>query len=407
MNIEYFISKRLFFTKKHNNRYTRPILNIAIVAISLSFIVMLLSIMVSFGFKNNIINKVIGFDSHIIVSNISDNQSYENEPMILNDSIYNSIISIEGVDNISVFATKAGIIKTKEEIEGVVLKGVSTDYDWSFLSDNIIAGNTLEIQDNVKSSDVLISQEISRKLNIDIDDDLVMYFIQDPPRVIKFRVKGIYNTSLSDFDNLFIIGDIKHIQRLNNWNSDQVGGVSIQIDDLNRIDDMAENIYHAIPYNLDSQSIKEKYAQLFSWLELQNINVLVILTLMIIVGVINMITALLVLILEKTNLIGILKALGASNWSVRKVFLFNAMHLVFKALIIGNSIGLSIGFLQYKYGLIKLDPTIYYMSFVPIEFNLSHIFLLNLSTVIICYITLILPSIVITKISPIKAIRFE
>tara|TARA_B100001758_G_scaffold198947_1_gene177273 strand:+ start:985 stop:2208 length:1224 start_codon:yes stop_codon:yes gene_type:complete len=407
MNIEYFISKRLLFTKKHNNRYTKPILSIAITAISLSFIVMLLSIMISSGFKNNIINKVIGFDSHIVISSIVDNPSFENEPIILSDSLYNSIISIEGVSDINVFATKAGIIKTKEEIEGVVFKGVSSDYDWTFLKDHIISGNTLDIKDEEKNIGVMISYEISKKLSINVDDDLIMYFIQDPPRVIKFKVKGVYNTSLSDFDNLFIIGDIKHIQRLNNWQKNQVGGISVRINDLNQIDEMSENIYYALPYNLQSISIKEKYSQLFAWLELQNINVLVILILMIIVGVINMITALLVIILEKTNLIGILKALGASSWTVRKIFLFNAMYLVFRALVIGNSIALSIAFLQYKYAFIKLDPEIYYMSFVPIDFNFLHIFLLNLLTIIICYITLILPSVIITKISPVKAIRFE
>ncbi|MBT5614775.1 MAG: ABC transporter permease [Flavobacteriales bacterium] len=407
MNVEYFIAKRLFTAKEENNTYTKPILRIVILAIALSVAVMLISIMVVTGFKNDISDKIIGFGSHITISNFTNNQSYESEPISVEQDFYPSITAVEGVKHISTFATKAGIIKTADEIQGVVLKGVSSDYDWTFFKDNLVSGSVFEVNDSVKSNQILISENISKTLDLNVGDGLVMYFVQNPPRVRKFHISGIYNTAMSDFDKLFVLGDINHIQALNGWENNEVGGFEIQLTNFDDLDKITDEVYNLTPYNLNAQSIKEKTPQIFNWLDLQDVNVFVILILMLIVGVINMITALLILILERTKTIGILKALGATNWSVRKIFLYSAVNLIVKGLLVGNAIALSFAFLQKQFSLISLDPATYYMDTVPINFDLTYILLLNIGTVVVCYLVLIVPSVIITKITAIKAIRFE
>ena len=406
MNVEYFIAKRLFTAKEENKSYTKPILRIAILAIALSVAVMLLSVMVVTGFKNDISDKIIGFGSHITISSFSDNQSYETEPIQISESLYTSILEDPEVKHISTFATKAGIIKTNDEILGVVLKGVSSDYDWTFFNNNLVAGKCFNVSDSVKTNQVLISENSAKTLQLGVGDDLIMYFVQDPPRVRKFKISGIYNTALTDFDKLFVMGDIKHIQSLNSWKNKQVGGVEIVVNNFNDLELVTEAVYEKIPYNLNAQSIKEKTPQIFDWLDLQDINVRVILILMLIVGGINMITALLILILERTKMIGILKALGANNWSVRRVFLYSAVHLIMKGMFWGNCIAIGLAFLQKKLSIISLDSNIYYMNTVPINFDFTAILLLNVGTIIVCYLILIIPSIIITKITPVKAIRF-
>ena len=407
MNVEYFIAKRLFTAKEENNTYTKPILRIAILAIALSVAVMLISIMVVTGFKNDISDKIIGFGSHITISNFTNNQSYESEPISVEQDFYPLVTSVEGVKHISTFATKAGIIKTADEIQGVVLKGVSSDYDWTFFKDNLVSGSVFEVNDSVKSNQILISENISKTLDLNVGGVLVMYFAQNPPRVRKFHISGIYNTAMSDFDKLFVLGDIEHIQELNGWENNEVGGFEIQLSNFDDLDKITDEVYNLTPYNLNAQSIKEKTPQIFNWLDLQDVNVQVILILMLIVGVINMITALLILILERTKTIGILKALGATNWSVRKIFLYSAVNLIVKGLLVGNAIALSFAFLQKKLSLISLDPATYYMHTVPVNFDLTYILLLNIGTIVVCYLVLIVPSVIITKITAIKAIRFE
>jgi lipoprotein-releasing system permease protein len=407
MNVEYFIAKKFFTAKKKNNSYTKPILRIAILAIALSVAIMLISIMVVTGFKDDISSKIIGFGSHITISNFTNNQSYQSEPISINQQFYPSMHAVRGIKNINVFATKAGIIKTADEIHGVMLKGVASDYDWTFFNDNLVAGEVLNLYDSIKSNDIMISEEVSKLLELDLSDDLVMYFVQNPPSVRKFNIKGIYNTAMIEFDELYVLADIKHIQALNSWDDTLVGGFEITINNFDDLEQITQMVYEQIPYDLNAQSIKEGNPQIFDWLELQDVNVKVILILMLIVGVINMITALLILILERTRLIGILKALGATNWSVRKVFLYTAINLIFKGLLLGNAIAFIFALVQNKFLLIRLDPAIYYMNTVPFNFNFIHILMLNFGTVIICSLILIIPSIIITKITPIKAIRFE
>jgi len=406
MNIEYFISKKLFSAKKKNNSYTKPILSIAIIAIALSLSVMLISVMVVTGFRNEIASKIIGFGSHITVSNFINNQSYNSEPISINQDFYTSYDK-SAIRNINVFAIKPAIIKTDSEIHGVVLKGISSDYNWDFFNSNLKDGNVLNITNQTKSNGILISEYLADFLGLGLKDDLVMYFVQDPPRVRKFNITGIYNTALVDFDKLYVLADIKHIQTLNSWPDSLVGGFEVNINNFDDLENITKLLYEQIPYDLNAQNIKETSSQVFDWLDLQDINVRVILILMLIVGVMNMITALLILILERTRVIGILKALGASDWSVRRIFLYSAMNLIFKGLLIGNTFAFTFALSQKWFSLFSLNPETYYMTTVPINFDFLNILMINVGTVFISYIVLIIPSIIITKITPIKAIRFE
>ena len=407
MNVEYFIAKRLVSAKEGNNRLSRPIIRIAILAIALSVAVMLISIGVVKGFKKDIADKVIGFGSHIQITAFSDNNSYETKAISKNQDFYPSIENEKGINHIQYFATKAGIIKTADEIHGVILKGVGSDFNRDFFKDNLVEGEVPIYNDTLTSSRVIISKKIADLLDLEIDEKLIMYFAQDPPRVRKFVVAGIYTTELEEFDNLYVFGDIRHIQNLNNWGIDSVGGFEITIHNFEDLDAKTQMVYEKIDYDLNAQTIKEINPQIFDWLKLQDINVNVIIILMLIVAGINIITALLILILERTKLIGILKAIGQNNWSVRKVFLYNASYLISKGLFWGNLLGIGLCLLQKYFHLISLNPSTYYMNTVPIHLTFSDILLLNFGAMLSCILMLIIPTYLITKITPIKAIRFE
>lgn len=407
MNIEFFISKRLFTAKEENNSYTRPILYIAIFSLALSMVVMLLSVMIVTGFKKEISDKAIGFHSHITITSFNNNHSYESEAISMQQDFYPNINEKKGVKHIQVFATKAGIIKNKNEILGSIIKGVGSDFDPTFFNNNLKEGYVPVYNDSITSNEVLISNSISNLLQINNGDDIVMYFVDDPARVRKFKVSGIYDTGFSEIDNLLVLADIRHIRKLNDWNSNQVGGFEILLDDIYNLDEVTSLVYNQIGYDLNAYSIKEKMPQIFDWLDLQDINISVILCLMLIVGGINMITVLLILVIERTRFIGVLKALGASNWSIRKIFLYSALNITFKGLVIGNIVAFALALLQKYFSLISLNPETYYMSTVPINFDFTFILALNIGTILICYLVLIIPSIIISNISPVKAISFE
>jgi len=407
MNTSLFIAKRLYNTKENNNNYTRPIIRIAILAIALSVAIMILSVFILSGFKNEISNKVFGFGGHINISKFNYNQSYENDPIFLNPDIFSKIESLDFVSSIHPFATKAGIIKESDEILGVVLKGVDKNYNWKFFGENLISGELPVFNDTTTSKNVIISKNISNKMKLDVGDDLVMYYVQKPTRVRKFKVIGIYNTGLAEFDEVVVIGDLKHIQKLNNWEDNQVGGYEVITNNVSNIELFSEIIDENIDYDLKALDIKQKYPQIFDWLRLQDFNVLIILILMLIVGGVNMITSLLIIILEKSRLIGILKAIGATNWNIRNVFIYNSLYIIFNGLLWGNLIALTFSICQNYFDLISLDENIYFMSFVPVKIELMSLFLINIGTIIICYLILVIPSVVISKISPAKSIKFE
>ena len=407
MNTSLFIAKRLYNTKENNNNYTRPIIRIAILAIALSVAIMILSVFILSGFKNEISNKVFGFGGHINISKFNYNQSYENDPIYLNADVFSKIESLDFVSSIHSFATKAGIIKESDEILGVVLKGVDKNYNWKFFDENLISGELPVFNDTTTSKNVIISKNISNKMKLDVGDDLVMYYVQKPTRVRKFKVIGIYNTGLAEFDEVVVIGDLKHIQKLNNWEDNQVGGYEVITNNISKIELFSEIIDENIDYDLKALDIKQKYPQIFDWLRLQDFNVLIILILMLIVGGVNMITSLLIIILEKSRLIGILKAIGATNWNIRNVFIYNSLYIIFNGLFWGNLIALTFSICQNYFDLISLDENIYFMSFVPVKIELMSLFLINIGTFIICYLILVIPSVVISKISPAKSIKFE
>ena len=407
MNTSLFIAKRLYNAKENNNNYTRPIIRIAILAIALSVAVMILSVFILSGFKSNISNKVFGFGGHINISKFSYNQSYENDPINFNSEMLTEIELMDFVDNVQTYATKAGVIKKNNEILGVVLKGVDQRYNWNFFNENLISGNVPLFNDSITENSILISKNISSKMKLNVGDEMIMYFMEKPVRVRKFIISGIYKTGLSEFDDITVIGDLKHIQKLNNWNLNQIGGYEISINNFKNIEIYTSLIDESIDYDLKALSINDKYPQIFDWLRLQDFNVLIILILMLIIGGVNMITSLLIIILEKSRLIGMLKAIGASDWNIRHIFIYNSLQIILGGLFWGNLIAVSLSLLQIRFNFLKLDEAIYFMDFVPINIELFSLFLINLGTIIICYLILVIPSAVIAKISPAKSIKFE
>ena len=409
MNSSIFIAKRLFTAKENNNNYTRPIIRIAILAIAISVAVMILSVFILSGFKDNISNKVIGFGSHIKITKFNNNQSFENDPIDFNVEIYDKIKNLDFVNHINKYATKAGIIKNDVDIHGVVLKGVSGDYNWEFFKNNLISGDIPNIKDSTKiaSNDILISESISKKLNIKLGEELVIYFIQNPARVRKFKVSGIYKTALSEFDDITAIADLNHLIKLNNWNTNQIGGYEIKTKDFDNVSSYTTKIDELIDFDLKAQNSKDLNPQIFDWLRLQDFNVVIILILMLLVGCVNMVTSLLIIILEKSKFIGVLKAIGLSNWNIRKIFIYNSLYILLNGLFWANLFVILFTFFQKRFHLISLDETIYFMSSVPVKFDVFSMFIINIGTIIICYLVLIIPTILIAKISPAKSIRFE
>jgi lipoprotein-releasing system permease protein len=414
LNLEFFIARRLILDKETKKSISRSMLSIAVIGVALSLAVMIISVSIVTGFKKEITNKIVGFGSHIQILNFDSNESYETQPIRKDQEFLSKLKAEPYVVNVQEFATKAGIIKSKNDIQGVVLKGIGSDFDWTFFKNYIIKGTTFAVSDSVRSNKVLISRYIANLLKLDVGDEFIMYFIQDPPRMRRFEVAGIYETSLEEFDRTFVIADIKHIQRLNDWNENQISGFEITISDFRRLDEFTYDIMNIVGYGFeDDQSrlkvinIDEKYPQIFDWLNLQDMNVLIILLLMLIVAGVNMVAGLLILILDRTNMIGILKALGAVNVSIRKIFLYQSGFLIIKGLFWGNLIGLSICLIQKYFHIIKLDQTSYYLTAVPVNLNFYHLAGLNIMTCLVIILILIIPSVVISRISPAQAIKFN
>lgn len=414
MNTEFFIARKLIFSKDKGKSISRSILDVAIFGIALGLAVMIVSVAVVTGFKNEISRKVVGFASHIQILNFDSNISYETQPINSKQKFIDELRADPAIQNVQVFATKAGIIKTKSEIQGVVLKGVGADYDWGFLHSYLQEGTIPVIQDSVQSNDVMISRYIASLLKLELNDDFLMYFIQDPPRMRRFTVTGIFATSLEEFDKIFVFGDIRHIQRLNDWSGEQISGFEVNINDFRDIEEQTYRVMNSVGFGFSENgsrlkviNIRDKYPQIFDWLNLQDMNVLIILVLMLVVAGFNMVSGLLILILDRTNMIGILKALGSPNVSIRKIFLYQSGFMILKGLIWGNIIGIGICLAQKYFGIIELDQSSYYLSTVPVNLNILQILALNLGTAGIIILMLIVPSMVISRISPARAIRFE
>jgi lipoprotein-releasing system permease protein len=414
MNLPYFIAQRLIKGRREGTSFSRPINVIAVIGIALGLAVMILAVAILTGFKKQIREKVVGFGSNIQIVNLDSNYSLETAPINQGQEFIPKIKNIPGIKHVQVFATKAGIIKTDEDFLGVVLKGVDSDFDWNYFSTNIISGSVFTVSDTARTDKVIISKKISDMLRLRTGDSFTMHFIQDPPRQRKFTVSGIYETSLEEFDKIYVFCDIGHIKRLNGWADDQVSGFEIFIDDFDKLDEMTIAIKDAIGYRVAEdedqfrvKNIREKYPQIFDWLNFQDLNVIIIIFLMLIVAGFNMISGLLILILEKTNMIGILKALGSEDHMIRRVFLYQAAYLISKGLFWGNVIGIGLAFIQLKTGLVTLNPSSYYIKTVPVNLELSHILLLNFGTMAVIIFMLLMPSQLITRITPVKAIRYD
>jgi len=417
LNTNLYIARRIFSSKENHTNLSHRIVNIALVGIVLGLVVLILSVAIVTGYKSEVGRKVIGFGSHLQIVNLDSNQSYETSPISQNQPFLQELKNIEGIRHIQVFATKPGIIRTKDEMEGVVLKGVGPDFDWSFFQENKVAGEPFLVQDTVRSNKIWVSKKMADLLNLKLGDDLTMFFILESeaiPRQRKFHVAGIYKTSLEEFDRMFVLVDINHIRKLNNWKSDEVSGFEILVNDFKKLPEQESAVRslllrYANPESpvLHVVSIRDKYRNIFDWLSLLDMNVWVILILMVLVAGFNMVSSLLVIILERTQMIGILKAMGARNWSIRKVFLYFSVMLILKALLWGNILGIGICLIQKYTHVLKLDPTSYYLEYVPVNLTILHLILLNVGTIVITILMLLLPSYFITKISPEKTIRFE
>jgi lipoprotein-releasing system permease protein len=381
--------------------------NIAVSSIVISLSFMIIAVAVVTGFKKQIRDKVIGFSGHIQISNFDLNTSYETSPLAIDKVDKKAILNIPNVKHLQIFATKAGIVKTKDQIEGVVLKGVGKDYDWTFFKEKIQEGRILELNDTAKSNEVIISRTLASRLKLNVGDPFVMYFIQQPPRMRKFNIVGIYQTGLEELDRTYILGDIAHVQKLNDWEENQVSGFEVMLHNSDKLEETEELIFDEVDLDINVKSIRELMPQIFDWLDLQDMNEIIILVLMLMVATINMITALLILILEKTRMIGLLKALGMNNNSIQLIFLNKAAFLIGKGLLFGNILGLGLCFIQLKFGIFTLDESSYYLKFVPVNLSLVSIILLNIGTFAVCILMLLIPARIISKISPVKAIRFS
>ncbi len=411
MNFEFFIAKRIIDSKAYKSSISAPIIKIGIVAIALGVIVMLIAIATGIGLQQKIREKVIAFNGHSIIENYDNNSSQESERPISNQQdFYPDFNSVSEVTHIQGTATKSGIIRLEEEVEYVVLKGVGADYDWRFFKDFLVEGRLPDYTKDI-NEDVLISQYLANRLKFKLGDRFNTYFLKEDtsksPNVRVFNVVGIYNSGFKEFDEQFIIGDIKHIQRFNKWKKDEVGRFEVFIEDFDDLEIVGNKVRNQIPSNLNAKTVSRKFPIIFEWIKIFDKNTYGIISIMILVAGINMITALLVLILERTQMIGILKALGSNNLSIRKVFLYNATYLILKGLFWGNLIGLTLLLLQKYFGLFPLDPKTYYVSAVPVYINVGYIIAVNICTFVLCLLMLLIPSVIITKISPVKAIRFE
>ena len=414
MNTELFIVRRMIGSRKEGRSFSRSIVGIALFGIALSLAVMIVAVAIVTGFKKEISNKVTGFDAHIRIVNLDSNLSYETVPVPGELESIGRVREIKGIKNVQPFAIKAGIIKTGDEIHGAVLKGVDKHYDWSFIERHLDEGELFLVNDTVRSNMVVLSGSVANLLDLGLGDRFTMYFIQDPPRARTFNISGIYNTSLEQFDQLYIFADIKQVQRLNDWRNGEVSGYEVLIEKMEDLDEYKEKVLEEVAFDfledgsrLRVETINDKNSQIFDWLKLQDMNVVVLVILMVVVAGFNMISGLLILILERTNMIGILKALGTTNVSVRKIFMYQSGYLTLVGMLWGNLFGLAICLAQKYLNLIPLDPGSYYLDTVPINLNPLHLLLLNLGTMFITYLFLLVPSMIIARISPDKSIRFN
>jgi lipoprotein-releasing system permease protein len=410
LNTEYFIAKRIAI--KSERTFSKLIVRIAISGVMLSLAVMMLSIAIIKGFKTEIQEKVRGYVGDIRIYKLDLNNSFELSPFTPETETYANLKANKDIVYYQPYATKPAIISANDEVEGINFKGVDSTYNWAYLKQHLVSGTTLDFSDPSKTgTQIMISQFTANRLKLKTGDDFIMHFLMqdnnEPPRRRKFKIIGIYSIGVDEVDKSFVLGDLNIIRRLNKWAPKEVGGIEIRIKNFGQLDQVTDEIYENLEIKLKAETVVAYFPNIFTWLSLLDVNTKVLLILMMTVGVINMVTALLIMILERTNMIGMLKAFGMTNLSIMKVFLYNAMYLVGFGLLLGNILGLGLGFIQKYTHVFRLEQGSYYLSYVPVEFHFMDVFLLNLATLVICLVVLVLPSLLVSRISPLKAIRFK
>ncbi len=415
MNFSFFIAHKLYKDKGGRQHVSRPAITIATAGVAIGLVVMLLSVFVVLGFKHTIRDKVIGFGSHIQVTNFMTQMSSDQAPIAMNDSMMKVIGGIEGVKHVERFAYKQGILKTDSDFLGVMFEGVAQEYDTTFIHQNMVAGSIPKFSDSQSGNHILISQNIADKLKVNAGDRIFAYFIdENGVRMRRFTIQGIYQTNLSQYDQVMCFTDLYTTVKLNAWQPDQVSGAAITVNDFKQLDEVESRFVEKINRTEDrygetyaTQTIRDINPQIFSWLDLLDMNVWIILVLMVSVAGVTMISGLLIIILERTTMIGVLKALGTRNKTIRHIFLWFAAFIIGRALLIGNAIALGMALLQQWTGIIKLDPATYYVSTVPVEINIPLLIILNVATLLISLFVLIAPSYLISHIHPAKSMRYE
>jgi lipoprotein-releasing system permease protein len=405
---ERLISGRMLVQGNTSGGMSRPIVRVAVAGIAIGMAVMILTLAVMNGFQKEIRRKVIGFGSHIQITGFDTNESFETDSLSRNQPSVEALKNAAGVRHVQVFATKAGIIKSGDQLMGVVLKGVDRDFDWTFFKQNLKEGEILHLPDTT-TDQVLVSRFIANRMQLEIGKKFRMFFLRgNETRQRAFRVAGIYETGLTDgFDDRFIVCDIRQVQKLNNWDSSIVAGFEVLVNNYDSLDYVTDEVRNAIDIDLNAQSIRELTPQIFSWLDVLDVNALIIIMLMRFVSIINMISALIIMILDRANMIGTLKALGSSNGRIITIFMLHSAKLIFLGLLIGNAAGLLLCWLQHQFGWVSLDEVSYYVKIVPISIDWGQLLWVNAWTYISCVVALLIPALIILRITPVRAIRFS
>ena len=403
---------------KDGGGFSGPLSVIAVVSIALGVLVMVMAVCILRGFQGEIASKVVGFGSHLTVSNFASSPAYQEEPIVLDSTLVERIQRVPGVRHIQYFATKGGMVKTAEQIYGIMFRGLSADYDTTFFASNLVEGRLPVFSgasgfsgtsgETGTSTDVLVSSTIASRLRLKVGDKMRTYFWGgDTPRSRAFTVCGIYNTDLTEFDELYVVGDLRQVQRLNEWEANQVGGYEVLVDNFDRLDDIARNVERELPYDYSVQTIREANPALFAWLDLLNSNITLILVIMSLVCAVAIVSALLIMIFEKGRTIGLLKALGATNASVRRIFLIKASRLIAEGILIGDAVALALCVVQQQWQVVKLDAESYSMTHVPVDIDPMIFLLVSLGTLAACLLALLLPAAYISHITPAQAVRIE
>ncbi len=414
MNWKLFIARRIYTAGQGNRAVSKPAVRIAMAGIIIGLAVMIVSVAVAVGFKHQVRDKVVGMGADILVSSINGAQLYQMDPIVGNDSLMQVFAQTPGVRHVQRYSSKAGMIMTSDDFYGMMLKGVGQEYDFTFLKNHLVEGEIPVFTDSVASNKVLLSQSVADKLSLKVGDKLYTYFVDGNVRVRRLTISGIYQTNFSYYDDLFLVTDLYTVNRLNSWKAGQVGGLEVSVSDYRNLDKVNDRLRFMLEDAVDnygeiycSRTVEEVYPQIFDWLNLLDINVWVILILMTGVSGFTMISGLLIIILERTNMIGVLKALGADNSSIRRIFLSFSVFLIGRGMLWGNIIGIAVCSIQYFFQPLQLDSRTYYVSSVPVELPLGWYLLLNIGTLVVSVLMLIGPSFLISRIHPAKSIRFE